>query len=613
MIERFQVINKNTSISILKGCPVIIEAYSLLKDTKTDTTIAQLKMRNLSEKRVIAVKVSIEAFEINGTKVTGIDAFSFLDIRIVQGESFGDRKPITLPNNTTRIIKPCIIEVVFEDNTVWEHEAAEWELLKTADPFPFKEKELQKQYSIETKSECKNYPMVGQGFFVCSCGNINIEGNSCFRCGAALEDLITPLLDLDALKERAEARVVAEEYDICCSEQERVLSAEELRSLQKRFEKLGDYKDSAKRKVECEEKADQLEEEARLLEEKRQKEIQRKIIEENERAAKRKKRRPFIIIFSILSVVGIIIAGTYLNKVNKYNKANDLMDSKKYEEAIAEFEALGSFSNSEEKVLECTYQNAIELMNEKKYEAAILLFEQITTYKDSKTLAQTCQTKVDEITLAKNQQIYDEGKRYLLQKDYEKAISSFSSIKGFLDSDELLSEAKTALKEKGETESRIEQTTALYYEYLNAGDIYNAYLVLEGSKDNISGKSQAMTFLKKFVKFHGTWIYESGDATLLTKNQDESWETLTLSVKHNEPNPDSSRDPEDVYYYVFEITNHPFGQYWHYSEEGGGRFCQNDYNYCDWYAYINAKGNLEIVRTEVNSDTVVSRCEYKKQ
>lgn len=103
----------------LEGCPVVIAAGALLKDNVTGNVLAQLKLRNLSPQEVKAVTVRINAYDITGAELDGVDAFSYLDLNVPVDGEFGNQTPILLPDATTRSLTIDILSVTFADGTVY--------------------------------------------------------------------------------------------------------------------------------------------------------------------------------------------------------------------------------------------------------------------------------------------------------------------------------------------------------------------------------------------------------------------------------------------------------------------------------------------------------------
>jgi len=111
----------------------------------------------------------------------------------------------------------------------------------------------------------------------------------------------------------------------------------------------------------------------------------------------------------------------------KYNSAVALMDEGKYEEAIAAFEVLDGYSVSEDKIAECNaaiiegkYNAAVALMDSGKYNEAIAAFGSLDGYNDSADKIKLCEYNKAQVLL-------DSG-------NYDKAIVAFEALGNYSDS-----------------------------------------------------------------------------------------------------------------------------------------------------------------------------------
>ena len=154
-------------------------------------------------------------------------------------------------------------------------------------------------------------------------------------------------------------------------------------------------------------------EQERKAEEQRQAELKRQ--QELEKA---KTRRTLAIV--IPTIVAVVIFLYVLSSViipnAKYNDAVALMEAGQYEDAIAAFEAMDGYKDSEDQIQNCKiaikeeeYRSAKQLYHEKKYEEAYYAFVVLYGYKDSDTMKKNSAIKVAETAFA--------------IRDYEEAIS----------------------------------------------------------------------------------------------------------------------------------------------------------------------------------------------
>lgn len=86
-------------------------------------------------------------------------------------------------------------------------------------------------------------------------------------------------------------------------------------------------------------------------------------------------------------IVGVVLLGVIADKFVipeiQYNRACSLYESNDYDEAIAKFEELKGYKDSNVKLLDFWYDKACALKNEGKYDEAIGIFEDLEGYKDS--------------------------------------------------------------------------------------------------------------------------------------------------------------------------------------------------------------------------------------
>lgn len=176
-----------------------------------------------------------------------------------------------------------------------------------------------------------------------------------------------------------------------------------------------------------------------------------KAVAEKVAAEAAKKKTAKILKITISAACAIIAVALLVTKViipnNKYNDAVELMAAEKYEEAISAFEAMDGFKDSADQIAKCkdaiaaaeharieaenesTYQEAVALMNAGKYDKAVTLFTRIITYKDSEEKKLAC---LDISDLSK----YTEAERLLESGDITDAAIAFGKLGDYQDSRE---------------------------------------------------------------------------------------------------------------------------------------------------------------------------------
>lgn len=313
-------------------------------------------------------------------------------------------------------------------------------------------------------------------------------------------------------------------------------SSATLKQAYEMFDSISDYKDAARQSRIVRSKYDEV------------------LQEEKERAvlakeARKKKVKKVAIIIGII-IVAILVVAILLNAVIipsiKYNAAVGLMESEKYEDAIAAFNKLGDFKDSELKANDCInsmrdkkYSAAIVLMESGRYEEAIEAFKAINGHKDSVSRISACQDILDE-------EVYQQAVIAFENRDFDKAVELFSSISGYKDSSSKVYEALEAQRE-----SIMEIAYQDAEKMLSRGDVAGAALAfgeLVGYKDSfqrsldLRDKSIRNTlvvggFYMVGIKKDGTAVgtiekgdtYSSGNKIV---NAVSGWKNL-IDIQHN--------------------------------------------------------------------------------
>lgn len=196
-----------------QGFPFEIEAGALLVDTRTDEVIAQVKMASYADKRVKAVKVTLQPEDTRGMALGDVVSHQFLDLDVARGTSFGQKAPIRLPDNSTRSFSVTGVEVVYSDNSVVTSSGA-WE------PLP-KQKELSaaisdeetlKQYRVDFGDGCLYRLQEFDDIWRCACGAVNRDDEEvCYSCGQKREALRS--IDPSLIEEHKAARLEVERVE----------------------------------------------------------------------------------------------------------------------------------------------------------------------------------------------------------------------------------------------------------------------------------------------------------------------------------------------------------------------------------------------------------------
>ena len=311
--------------------------------------------------------------------------------------------------------------------------------------------------------------------------------------------------------------------------------------------KLNDRNDHFQQVAEEERKKKELLE-RKKQEEKQEQERKRQIARE-QKIKQFKKSISIVLPIIVICIILIIVLNTVIIPSISYNKAINLMDNGKYEEAITAFEALDDFGNSQKKIEDCRlaimnsklqeaqklldekkyeeaytilsslgeyenssneilkskYDRALQLYNQAEYDSAILLFSQISNYEDSKSWVEKC-------AYAKNDTVYNEALAKYEAGDYENAKNMFTSINTHRDANDYVTKCSNIISQ------RIYDTAE---KHLKNDDWYKAATTFYSIKDYSDAKQRSLTI----------WRDNLPNTTITTNNSGLS--THTYAIKTN--------------------------------------------------------------------------------
>ena len=162
---------------------------------------------------------------------------------------------------------------------------------------------------------------------------------------------------------------------------------------------------------------------------------------------KQKKHRGLRIAVGIAGgLAALLLLAMLITKVAipavEYSKAEKLLASGDYDDAITAFEALGDYKDSADLRNESVYEKATALLASGDYDGAITAFEALGDYKDSANL--------------RNESVYEKATALLASGDYDGAIAAFEALGDYKDSSAMLVESANA-KEYAQAEKLLAQ------------------------------------------------------------------------------------------------------------------------------------------------------------
>lgn len=209
------------------GSPVLIRAGAVLSDSNTGRLLLQLKLENVSAKKISAVFTSVKCFNVAKESIEGVDDFQYLDLFIKRNVSFGEKTPIILPDSTTRSLIVNIKRVVFDDGEIWVNDGTD-----NFHPLPelIDVKHMGVEFAEQLEREANkkrpnfwgkftNLPKQIDELWICACGSLNQNNEEkCFGCGFDKDwvftftspEVLKPFLD-EYKTEQAKAREIKQE------------------------------------------------------------------------------------------------------------------------------------------------------------------------------------------------------------------------------------------------------------------------------------------------------------------------------------------------------------------------------------------------------------------
>ena len=369
MAERYTRLYTLPENLYTEGAPLVIAAGALLKDNQTGKVLAQLKYRSICSRPIRAIKVLITGYDMAKTEVCR-EEHQYLDLEIGRDEYWGSKEAVYLPDRSVRSYSAAVLAVYYADGGSYVSDSQRWEPLQEQAGLDTKlwDKELAKQYRIDTTPKSVFVPVRQKDLWLCACGEINRDGERCHVCGQELDTLIAKL-DVDLLREEKTERLRREEEHASAVDAVRdahakkakkialiaapiavvaaaaivfsvissknacayddalaLLDAGRYNEADVAFTKLGNYKDSA-------EKAEE--------------------------------------------------AAGMGQENTAYTKACKLLEDGSFDEAHDAFIALGNYEDSAEKALEALYQKAGKLLEGGSYDEAQALYAELGDYCDS--------------------------------------------------------------------------------------------------------------------------------------------------------------------------------------------------------------------------------------
>lgn len=162
---------------------------------------------------------------------------------------------------------------------------------------------------------------------------------------------------------------------------------------------------------------------------------------------KKGKYRIYILILILCFVLCLIAVNEKEKMISMYELGIEKMENQEYQEAQEILRELGDYKDCLNQIEiatnSITYEKAIELFNEGKFEQAIKEFSQIQTFQDSQKYIERAKEQIEQINT--NEKEYDEAVKSYNSSEYIDAIQKFSDLSNYKDSQEFLRECRKKL------------------------------------------------------------------------------------------------------------------------------------------------------------------------
>ena len=213
------------------GSPLIIAAGALLMDNMNRQTVAQLKLRSISSKVINAVKVLVIGCDEAGAELCRAEHV-YEGLNAARDALFGAKEAIRLSVPGVSGFRVQLLSVSFSDGSRYFGEGATWKSLPRQADLNQRlfDKELIRQYRLETGNQSRFVPLETQDLWLCACGEINHKGESCYRCEQSFEHC-RACLNVDMLRENKSLRLNAEAAQAALAESRRKARSRLLRRI----------------------------------------------------------------------------------------------------------------------------------------------------------------------------------------------------------------------------------------------------------------------------------------------------------------------------------------------------------------------------------------------
>lgn len=188
-----------------KDALLIIDSCVIMKNNYDDCIFAYTSFRNLSNKTIKGLKISLDVKDVFGSSLGVISNLQYLDLNVKRNDAFGEDLPVQLSDRNIRSYRVIINSVIYEDNSTINIELESYEPVpKLVNIEQILSPELIEQYNKDTNYVSKYESVAFSNLWICSCGCFNTNDEEiCFSCHKDVE-FYKEALDVDRLQTEKE-------------------------------------------------------------------------------------------------------------------------------------------------------------------------------------------------------------------------------------------------------------------------------------------------------------------------------------------------------------------------------------------------------------------------
>ncbi len=198
---------ENTHEYWREGAPLALTQMTLTE--QAGQLSLTLGLQNLGQGIVNAIYVDIDCYNVLKERVAQLKDVSFLDLKVGRGNIFFNSIPVQIPDATVRQCDICLRHVVFADEAIWNGD--EGQFLEKLEPQKYlagedgMKPELADEFCrimagnrgkglADMKRLYLYTPEQREGYWYCSCGQINLSGEDiCSACGIDRDEMFAML------------------------------------------------------------------------------------------------------------------------------------------------------------------------------------------------------------------------------------------------------------------------------------------------------------------------------------------------------------------------------------------------------------------------------------